>query len=73
MAEKRAANGKRRKLYGKQHEDDDGETGDDDTILTAANTSLMASLARTICCLWESVRCRLDSCILRVCVVSHTR
>jgi hypothetical protein len=55
MAEKRAANGKKRRRYGKHHEDDDVEAGDDDTILTAANTPLMASLARTICCLWESV------------------
>ena len=58
MAEIMAANGKKRRRYGKQQEEEAGEADDNNNVLTAANTPLMASLARTICCLWESVsRC----------------
>jgi len=67
MAELQAKKGKKRRRYGKQQdndeEDDDGEDGE--TTLTAANTSLMASLARTICCLWESVSSH-SSCDLNI-------
>ena len=57
MKEIQAKNGKKRRRYGKQQTEND-EEGDDngETTLTASNTSLMASLAKTICCLWESVR-----------------
>ena len=57
MEEIQAKNGKKRRRYGKQQIDDEEEEEDDngETTLTAANTSLMAALAKTICCLWESV------------------
>lgn len=59
MAEIQAKKGRKRRRYGKQQDDDDeeedGEEDDGETTLTAANTPLMAALAQTICCLWESV------------------
>lgn len=49
---------RKRRRYGSKHKHDDEkeeqqEPGDD--IISATNTRLMASLAETICCLWESV------------------
>ena len=56
MAELQANDGKKRRRYGKpqiDEEEEEDESGE--TTLTAANTPLMAALAKTICCLWESV------------------
>jgi condensin-2 complex subunit G2 len=55
MAENQAKEGKKRRRYGKQQQDNDYDEAEGGTTLTAANTSLMAALAKTICCLWESV------------------
>ncbi len=56
MSELAAKKVKKRRRYGNQQDDDEAVVDDEgETLLTAANTALMASLARTIRCLWESV------------------
>jgi hypothetical protein len=46
---------RKRRRYG-THQDDDDEAKEGDESISTTNTSLMASAAETICCLWESVR-----------------
>jgi condensin-2 complex subunit G2 len=58
------ANTKKRRRYGRQdaEEEEEVEQGDvveEDQALSAANTPLMASLAETICAMWESIESQL--------------
>ena len=53
-------NGSDEEEEGRPSSDDDEDDRDDlsaKTKLIASNTALMASIAETICCLWESVSC----------------
>jgi hypothetical protein len=46
---------RKRRRYGTHQDDDDDAANEGDESISAKNTSLMASAAETICCLWESV------------------
>ena len=49
---------RKRRRYGSQHQHDDEKDEPEElgeNLISSANTGLMASLAETICCLWESV------------------
>lgn len=66
--EKQEAGGRKRRCFGKQASDDDDEEEEkekenveSDSLLSALDTSLMASLAETICTLWQSIEVHLQN------------
>ena len=46
---------RKRRRYGSQQDDEEEGSEEADDAISAKNTTLMASVAETICCLWQSV------------------